>query len=428
MKKLLILVFTCLLLLSATACTQNEMGSDPGIEETQGIEETPAIEEIPEIESMFENTLQQYTEQMGYEDKRLVQNFESLKALHYKAYAYCTRDYFVQTAIKNGDEERTIKTFVQDKNVRIEEYLGDKLAYVQVYTVDDDIYYEYDASSGDVKKITSAAQKCWDMGGYDYGFFQWKSCNAPQGERSETELNGRKAELYDYDMGTNGYNGVWYDAEYGIPMQFTQGKWTEVYTVVPRTSFDSTVFTFDLTMPSVPLSLSDIHSVNMSSDGSSQNEMTDPADSDNKITLETLDRIPDFSATDMNGTQVSNEIFSEYKLTLVNLWGTWCSPCVAEMPDLQKLYEKYNEDGLNVIGVTEDAYGNEELIQKIVETQGVNYMILYPSDQFYDDFVSLCFSFPSSLLVDSDGKVLTTVMGVPGYEKLDGIVADALQQ
>lgn len=146
------------------------------------------------------------------------------------------------------------------------------------------------------------------------------------------------------------------------------------------------------------------------------------------LSMKTMKKIPDFTCKDMNGNEIANEVFSDYKLTLVNLWGTWCNPCVAEMPKLQQLYEKYYDKGLNIIGVTEDATGNEDLVQKIVDTHGVTYTILYPDDQFYDDFVSICFSFPTSLLVDSEGNVLRIFEGDPGFDALDSAINSILSQ
>lgn len=409
MKRLTaILALLCLLVMGITGC-----GMMPPVSEK---------EMVPGIEEFYEQYLSSYQEQLGHVPEQIKNNLQTLKALHYKAYAYCSENYFVQANLMNGDEQKTTKTFVQRGNVRQEEYHGDDLTYVQVYNAIEDIYYEYDAFKDHVKKITSASQKGWNFAGYGYGYFPWNECNAVQGERSETELNGRKAELYDFDTGSNGYNGIWYDAEHGIPLQFSQGKWTEVYTVIPKTNFETSVFTFDQTSPCVPLELDDIQSApeNAAPDAANSGNETNPE----KLSLEALDRIPAFTSPDMNGNQLTNEVFSEHKLTLVNLWGTWCSPCVAEMPKLQKLYEKYGDQGLNIIGVTEDAAGNEDLVRQIVETQGVSYIILYPDAQFYDDFVSLCFTFPSSLLVDGDGNVLQVFTGDPGFDALDTSVGN----
>ena len=58
-----------------------------------------------------------------------------------------------------------------------------------------------------------------------------------------------------------------------------------------------------------------------------------------------------FAATDMDGNAVDESILSGKKVTMINLWAPWCGPCVGEMPDLQKLNEKYADKGFQVIGV-----------------------------------------------------------------------------
>lgn len=414
MKRILLTLVSVLLLLSATGCAF--VLSESNTENQDTI--------ISGIEDDFENYLKSYQAQIGYVDQRTKDNLKELKALNYKAFAYCTSNFFVQTDAMNGDDSLTIRTFAQNGNVRREEYHEGSIAYVQVYNADTDIYYEFDVARNDLKKITNADQKGWSMAGYQYGFFEWTSCNAPQGNYSETELDGKKAILFDYDMGANGYNGVWYDAEYGIPLKYTQGKWVETYIVVPKTYFDASVFAFDSEAPTISLTLDDI-TVNASAQQASEQAADRPKS--NKLSLETLEKIPSFSCVDSNGNVVTDAVFKDSQLTLVNLWGTWCSPCVAEMPTLQKLFDAYQEKGLNVIGIAEDANGNDDLIQEIIKTQGCAYTILYPSAEFYDDFVSLCFTFPTSLLVDNEGNILHVFTGNPGYEQFETVISSTLE-
>ena len=47
-----------------------------------------------------------------------------------------------------------------------------------------------------------------------------------------------------------------------------------------------------------------------------------------------------FTATDLKGAAVTSEIFSKNKVTMLNIWGTFCGPCIREMPDLAKLNEE----------------------------------------------------------------------------------------
>ncbi|MEA4897861.1 MAG: TlpA disulfide reductase family protein [Christensenellaceae bacterium] len=142
---------------------------------------------------------------------------------------------------------------------------------------------------------------------------------------------------------------------------------------------------------------------------------------DFQYSLDTMQWIPEFNCVDSDGNPVTNEIFAQNKVTLINLWGTWCGPCVAEIPDLQAVYELLKDEGVGIIGVVEDASGNEELVNEILNSNGVTYANIYPDEMFFDNFVSLCYAFPSSIIVDSEGNVIMPLImgarGVEGFEK-----------
>ncbi len=59
----------------------------------------------------------------------------------------------------------------------------------------------------------------------------------------------------------------------------------------------------------------------------------------------------EFSGVDMDGNEVSEEIFSKSKLTMVNVWATYCNPCLSEMPGLGELAKAYSPEEFQVIGI-----------------------------------------------------------------------------
>ena len=65
--------------------------------------------------------------------------------------------------------------------------------------------------------------------------------------------------------------------------------------------------------------------------------------------------IGEFSVQDINGETYTQEMFADYDLTMVNIFATWCSPCVGEIPDLQKLWEEMEGKGVGVVGIVLDA-------------------------------------------------------------------------
>lgn len=71
-----------------------------------------------------------------------------------------------------------------------------------------------------------------------------------------------------------------------------------------------------------------------------------------------------FEAHDMEGNTVSQELFAESKLTMVNVWATYCNPCLREMPDLGELAQTYDAGDFQIIGIISDVPENadEEII------------------------------------------------------------------
>ena len=110
-----------------------------------------------------------------------------------------------------------------------------------------------------------------------------------------------------------------------------------------------------------------------------------------------------FETTDREGNPFDESIFSAYKLTVINFWEPWCGPCVREMPDLEKLYEAYADEGLMILGVysTPDM---EDDVDKVLETTGVSYPILHMSEEFYVFGTGYV---PTTVVIDSEGKILT---------------------
>lgn len=69
----------------------------------------------------------------------------------------------------------------------------------------------------------------------------------------------------------------------------------------------------------------------------------------------------DFSTYDMNGNVVTQEIFSDYDLIMVNVWTTWCKYCIYEMPELARLKDML-PDNVNLITICDDATDRKSVV------------------------------------------------------------------
>ena len=93
---------------------------------------------------------------------------------------------------------------------------------------------------------------------------------------------------------------------------------------------------------------------------------------------ESSEKFTEFKAKTVSGDELTNDVFKSSKLTVVNVWGSWCGPCVAEIPELQKFYESMKDQGVNVIGVAQDADTDLDAVKEVIEKNKVTYPNLIP--------------------------------------------------
>lgn len=118
--------------------------------------------------------------------------------------------------------------------------------------------------------------------------------------------------------------------------------------------------------------------------------------------------MPEFSTTDMDGNKVTNDIFSQYDLTVVNFWATYCNPCINELSELAE-WKKELPDNVNLIGllvdVDEKNSDQYKLAEKIIKETGADYQHLIATKAF-DDIISNLVGVPTTFFVDKEGKLV----------------------
>ena len=131
-------------------------------------------------------------------------------------------------------------------------------------------------------------------------------------------------------------------------------------------------------------------------------------------TEEGKEKFPSFETTDTKGNKVTEKIFADKDITMVNVWGTFCGPCINEMPELQKIYESLPKNA-NLIGIVadvpegmKDGVDNANYIEK---QTGVKYTNLTLSDSL-SSFAKRFYAVPSTIFVDKNGNIIgELVMG-----------------
>jgi peroxiredoxin len=122
---------------------------------------------------------------------------------------------------------------------------------------------------------------------------------------------------------------------------------------------------------------------------------------------------PDFTLRTMSGP---NMRLAEQRgrVVMVNFWATWCGPCRQEMPQLDRLYQKYKSSGFVLLGVNvdDDTHKAADVAGKL----GVTFPVLLDTDKAVSKLYDLS-TMPSTVLIDRDGKVRYVHRGyLTGYE------------
>lgn len=121
--------------------------------------------------------------------------------------------------------------------------------------------------------------------------------------------------------------------------------------------------------------------------------------------------IPSFEVVDINDNVVTDSILQEKGLTLINIWGTFCSPCIEELPMLQEIADSYEDKDVNVIGIVADGDTNEVKAFDMLNKLEIKFTNLIPNEAFQRDFVSKATAVPVTLLVNNKGEILEILVG-----------------
>ncbi len=119
-------------------------------------------------------------------------------------------------------------------------------------------------------------------------------------------------------------------------------------------------------------------------------------------------RRPDFAVTTRTGDTLTMASLRG-RVVLVNVWATWCGPCRAEMPALQRLSEAYKAEGMVLLGLSVDR-GAAAKVDAFLADRGITYPVAIVGGDVLAALGGVR-GYPTSFLIDRDGVVRHTVMG-----------------
>ena len=141
----------------------------------------------------------------------------------------------------------------------------------------------------------------------------------------------------------------------------------------------------------------------------------------------------EFTATTVDGEEFTSECFSESKLTMINIWATYCNPCLSEMPDLGEIAAYYDSEEFQIIGVVSDvAEGSSEEtvsgVKDLIIQTNAHYPHLLLSESLYMNLVGMVDSVPTTFFVNQDGEPLGYVVGARSKEAWEEMIHELLAE
>lgn len=134
-----------------------------------------------------------------------------------------------------------------------------------------------------------------------------------------------------------------------------------------------------------------------------------------------------FEGTDLEGNTISADIFSQSKLTMINVWATYCGPCLKEMPLLGELAAEYDPEEFQIVGIISDVQEGKDQSEAelLVQETGADYPHLLLNESLYYALLTDVTVVPTTFFLDSEGMVLGYVLGAKDKTEW-GQVIDAL--
>jgi peroxiredoxin len=136
-------------------------------------------------------------------------------------------------------------------------------------------------------------------------------------------------------------------------------------------------------------------------------------------------RAPDFALKNLEGNTLRLENLRG-KVVLLNFFTTWCGPCRQEIPDFVRLYKKYKDQGLEIVGISLDMEGASLLIP-FARQYGINYPIVLGTRNVVEDYGGVT-GIPTSFFIDRNGNVAGHFIGVLAARVLEKTVLELLSK
>lgn len=128
-----------------------------------------------------------------------------------------------------------------------------------------------------------------------------------------------------------------------------------------------------------------------------------------------------FEANTVDGEAWNSDRIADSKMTMINVWATYCNPCLEEMPDLGELAAEYDASELQLIGVVSDVMENDSAdninyARELISETKADYPHVLLNESLYQSFVGAVNAVPTTFFVRQDGSLIGYLTGAQSKE------------
>ncbi|MEX2090134.1 MAG: TlpA disulfide reductase family protein [Bacteroidota bacterium] len=132
---------------------------------------------------------------------------------------------------------------------------------------------------------------------------------------------------------------------------------------------------------------------------------------------------PNFKLVMLDGTTVEFNKLNG-KVVVLNFWATWCGPCKAEIPGFLEVYNKYREEGLEIVGISLDQ-GPAAEVRSFVKRYNINYPVGIDDGTIAELYGGIQ-AIPTTFVIDRTGRIVKQHVGFMSASQFETLVKDLL--
>lgn len=155
-----------------------------------------------------------------------------------------------------------------------------------------------------------------------------------------------------------------------------------------------------------------------------------PAQSEPQSEEESAPIFITFEGMDLEGNTISEDVFLQSKLTMVNVWATYCGPCLNEMPGLGELAAEHDRAEFQIIGIVSDVREGEDpsLVEELVQQTGADYPHLLANASIDQAFLAGVSGVPTTFFFDGEGAYLGGIIGAADKSTWEELIHELLEE